>query len=350
VIGKQAATGSLSAPRRVAILRALALGDLMCAVPALRAIRRAWPHAEITLFGLPSMREWSARFRTLVDRFMEFPGWPGLPEREPQLSRIPSFLGEAQAQRFDLVVQLHGSGTIVNSLVALIGGRQTAGFYPPGYYCPDAATFTPWPEKGLEIHRLLALIDHLGLPRAGDDLELPLGPDDFARLDALVESPWNLVVIHPGASTPLRRWPVERFAAVGRRLIDVGYQLVITGVTGEQSLAKQLTALVERPVIDLCGRTELGTLGALVSRAAVVLSNDTGMSHIAAAVQTPSVVISTGDNPARWAPINRRLHRVLCHANGVAVEEVLEATFKQLELCGGEPGVCEAKEAASLLA
>ena len=330
------ATGRFFAPQRIVILRALALGDLLCAVPTLRALRRVWPRAHTALIGLPATRQWARRFSHYIDDFVEFPGWPGLPELEPEIERIPEFLADMQRRRFDLAIQLHGSGTIVNSLVALLGARRAAGFYPPGYYCPDPATFVPWPAQGLEIHRLLTLVDGLGIERDGDELEFPLATDDFAKLRSiatarrLFERPY--IVIHPGASTPLRRWPIENFAAVADELIHAGYLVAVTGVMGERPLAAELIAVSPERIIDLTGRTDLGTLGAVVKHASLVLCNDTGISHVAAALHTPSVVISTSDNPARWAPINRRLHRVLCDRTGVTADQVWQAALEQLEL------------------
>jgi ADP-heptose:LPS heptosyltransferase len=311
------------------VLRALALGDLLCAVPALRALRRAWPSAEIALIGLPGAREFAARFSHYIDRFIEFPGYPGLPEREPHIAALPEFFTALQRAPFDLVLQLHGSGRFVNEIVALAAPRQSAGFYLPGDFVPGNELYCLWPNEGLEIHRLLALVDFLGLPRAGDDLEFPLGAADFAALAELsteidfTAAPY--VVVHPGASVRQRRWPAASFAAVADALAERGLTVVLTGIANEQPIAAEVAGEMQHPCLNLCGRTNLGTLGALVARAALVLCNDTGVSHVAAATRTPSVVISTGKNPARWAPVDRMRHRVLCRPAGPGVAEVWRA-------------------------
>jgi ADP-heptose:LPS heptosyltransferase len=306
-----------SSLRKVAVFRALKIGDMLCAVPALRALRAALPNAELVLVGLPWAREFAARFAHLLDGFREFPGWPGLPEQVPQLERIPDFLAQMQAERFDLAVQLHGSGVIANPLVALFAAKQTAGFYPAGGYCPDAELFRPWPDDGLEVRRLLALTEFLGVPSRGEHLEFPLTDADHrAAAQAAELEPGGYVCVHPGASVPERRWPPESFAEVADALAARGYRVVLTGTAGEAHLTRAVADAMTAPALDLTGRTDLGATAALIASARLLVCNDTGVSHVAAAARTPSVVASFGDNPARWAPPDPRLHRVLCRPTG----------------------------------
>src|SRR4051812_14448337 len=101
---------------------------MLCAVPALRALRHGLPEARITLVGLPWAAEFQRRFARYFDGFVAFPGYPGLPEQQPQIDRIPAFLREVQEQSFDLALQMHGSGTISNQVVQLLGAKTLAGF------------------------------------------------------------------------------------------------------------------------------------------------------------------------------------------------------------------------------
>lgn len=337
-------------PRRVAVLRALQLGDLLCAVPALRAMRAAWPGAEIVLIGLPWARAFVERFDAYLDGFREFPGWPGLPERTPQIGQIPAFLAAVQAERFDLAIQLHGSGPFVNECVALMGAARCAGFALPGGYRPDPGLFRLWPEAGLEIHRLLALTDFLGLPARGDHLEFPIREADRQALAAIPEAadldPGSYVCIHPGASVEARRWPPQRFAVAAVALAARGFEIVLTGTAAEAGLCREVALAMRGPVRNLAGKTDLGTLAALLDGARMLVCNDTGVSHVAAGLGTPSVVVSTGDNPARWAPVDRARHRVLCRAEGVAPIEVIAQAMALLH----EEGLGPREEAAEAVA
>lgn len=301
--------------RSVAVFRALVLGDLLCAVPALRALRVGLPEASIALVGLPWARELASRL-SCVDEFIEFPGYPGLPESVCDVSAVPSFLAGIQARRFDLAIQLHGAGTITNPLVAAFGARRMAGFRGTSAWAPDAddAFFIRWPETGHEIDRLLALPRALGMPETGRGLEFPVNDADrdaLAQLWPGARGSRPYICVHPGAQLASRRWMPHRFAAVADALAERGYVIVMTGSASEQPLVATVAAAMHHPAVSLAGRTDLWTLGALIEGAAGIVCNDTGVSHIASALNTPSVIVSCGGDVARWAPLDATRHRVL---------------------------------------
>jgi ADP-heptose:LPS heptosyltransferase len=305
---------------RIAVFRALMLGDMLCAVPALRAVRRAFPRATIEWIGLEPTRAMAARLPHLVDGFIALPGYPGLPEVRHDPAALPGFLEEVRGRRFDLALQLHGSGPVVNELVCSFGARRSAGFFVDGALVParDASLYRRWPDRGHEIERLLSLTDHLGLARDGLALEYPVRAQDREALAALgferSEADRPYVCLHAGSQLASRRWPAERFAIVGDALAARGRRVVLTGSAGERALVQSVAAAMRRPALDLAGLTTPGMLGALLEGAEALVCNDTSVSHIAAALRCPSVVVSAGADVARWAPLDTARHRVLWQA------------------------------------
>src|SRR5688500_8993060 len=100
----------------IALFRALQLGDMLCAVPAMRALRRAYPQAEIALIGLPWAGSFVQRFGKYLDRHIVFPGYPGLPEQPYSKAAWDPFVQQMQQEQFDCIIQMQGNGTIVNDM------------------------------------------------------------------------------------------------------------------------------------------------------------------------------------------------------------------------------------------
>lgn len=307
--------------REIAVFRALQLGDLLCTVPALRALRAAAPQARITLIGLPWASSFVERFSRYVDDYMRFPGFPGFPETEPDIAAIPDFFRAAQARKFDLAIQLHGSGGLSNPLVVALGAARVAGFHAADQYCPDHRYFAQWLPREHEVHRYLRLLAFLGIEGEGGELderlEFPLMESDYAALrEAGIELPASApyVCIHPGARLPSRRWSPLRFAQVADRLAEQGFRVYVTGSSDESEIAHAVVHAMRAPAVDMSGRTSLGALAALIAHARLVVCNDTGISHVAAGVATPSVVVCSGADPVRWAPLDHARHRVF-HAD-----------------------------------
>jgi ADP-heptose:LPS heptosyltransferase len=307
--------------KRIVIVRALSgLGDFLCAVPAWRSLRAAFPGTKIMLLGLPKIRSLVERYSHYLDDLWEFPGYPGLPEQIPQRQKIPGFLAEIQEQQFDLALQMQGSGTLTNPLTVLLGARMNAGFYKPGEYCPNENFFLPYLEHESEVRRYLRLLTFLGVPNQGEELEFPLSASDKVAFNAIAAThdlhAGEYVCIHPGASVIDRRWPLEAFAAVADHLVDRGFRVVITGSKEELPLTQSL---------NLAGCTDLGVLAGLLKGSRLLVCNDTGVSHLADALQVPSVVIFTHSQIDRWAPLDRTLHRV------VEAQFVIPIVIEQIE-------------------
>ena len=302
---------------RVVVFRALQLGDMLCAVPVLRALRSAYPYARITLIGLPWSRRLAHRYPHYIDDVVVFPGHPEMPEREPQLDRVPAFLREVRGLDADLALQLHGSGRVTNPLLALLGAHSRAGFHDASACRPADGTFIPWPTVGYEAQRLLTLVEALGLESRGAELEFPVHDDDEAELHALArDGGWELssteyVCIHPGARHAVKRWAPERFAAVADALADRGLRVVLTGTSAESAITGAVAAAMRHHSVDAAGPMSVGALAALMRGARLVVCNDTGVSHLTAALRVPSVIVFLAADLDRWAPLDTGRHRAL---------------------------------------
>ena len=250
-------------PRRIVVSR-LKLGDMLCAVPALRALPAAFPEAEIILVGLPWAAEFADRYRGFLGGFRELPGYPGLPERKPEMERVETFLKAMQAEEFDLCIQMHGSGGITNDLTTRFGARRNAGFFEWGKVCPDPSTFFPYPDQGLELRRLLRLLEHLGIPSLGEHLEFPLRDDDIRHARLIRESYGRSRTDTPAftrvPASLAGEWPPRLFADVASALANYGLRWCSPDRRLNSTSPRGGTGLAFLP-IDLAGRQRAGPTG-----------------------------------------------------------------------------------------
>lgn len=297
---------------KIAVFRALKLGDMLCAVPALKALRAAYPTAEIILLGLPWAKIFVERFNKYIDRFIHFPGYAGLPEQPYNEEDFDDFINAMRLENFDLVLQMQGNGTIVNPLMFLFNAKNVAGFYNERSFV-DSPLFMHYPENVYEAQRHVLLMEHLGIKSKGLHLEFPVTEKDEQESGALCLplAEKKYVCVHPGSADTKRQWNPQFFAALANYCIENGLTVVVTGTEEEREVTKELIKCIHHPVIDLTGKTALGTVAVLIKNACMLIANCTGVAHIAAAVKTPSVIISMDGEPERWAPLNTKIHRVI---------------------------------------
>jgi ADP-heptose:LPS heptosyltransferase len=298
-------------PRKIAVLRASAVGDFIFGLPALDALREAFPRAEIVVLG----RAWHAAFLNgrhgPIDRVITVPPWSGVTVEPGELTdpeAIARFVSTMQKEAFDLAIQLHGGGRHSNRLVLSLGAALTAGTRTPD--APLLDQWVPYVYSQSEVLRALEVVALVGARVVTVEPRLSVTAADLA--EAAVMAPADarpLVALHPGASAPERRWPPERFAAVGDALAGAGARVVVTGTTIEAPLAAMVTDAMHHPATNLAGRLTLGGLAGLQSRCAVVVANDTGPLHLAGAVGAATVGLYWGFNLVTAGPTVTSRHR-----------------------------------------
>ncbi|WP_345152553.1 glycosyltransferase family 9 protein [Micromonospora maritima] len=309
---------------RIAVLRANALGDFIFVLPALDALRAAYPSAEIVLLGAPwHAALWRDRPGP-VDRVLVVPPAPGL--RDPGPDETPAetaeFLAAARAERFDLALQVHGGGANSNPFVAGLGARVTAGLRADG--APPLDRWLRYVYYQHEVIRYLEVAALVGAPATTITPALAVTGADRAEAAEVLGAPTRpRVALHPGATDTRRRWPPESFAEVARALHGDGYEVLATGTPAERETVDAVVATAGVPVRPQVGTLSLGALAATYADCALVVSNDTGPLHLAAAVGAPTVGIFWVGNLINGASPLRGRHRpiaawtTLCPVCGV---------------------------------
>jgi ADP-heptose:LPS heptosyltransferase len=292
------------------VLRALGVGDLLTAVPALRGLRHALPGHEIVLAAPEALRPLVVLIGS-VDRLLP----------TPELGPVPW-----KGRPPDVAVNLHGRGPQSHqALSSLSPGRLVA------FANREAGVEGPeHRDDEHEVHRWAGLVS--------ESFGVDVDPADLRIDRPTVEPPVrDAVVVHPGAKAGARRWPADRFAEVVRHCLNAGSPVVITGSREEIPLARRLQRRAGIPVDTvLAGRTTLDELGALVAAARLVVSGDTGVAHLATAYGTPSVVLFGPTPPSQWGPPPCEQHAVLWRptatANGHPLADELDPSLDRISV------------------
>ena len=304
--------------RRVAVLRANGLGDYVVAEPALSALRRAYPDAEVTLLGATHHAALLDGRPSPVDRVVTVPLVPGVrvgPDPDASEDEVEAWCAARRAEGYDLAVQMHGGGRNSNKLLLRLGARVTVGAATPDAPRPDR--WVPYTSYQHDTVRWLEVAAAAGA--TGTRLE-----PRFAVTDADLEASHTVVppgdapllVVHPGATDARRCYPEERLGAIAQTLADRGARVVVAGGSGEaERVARVVGGMTDEPETAV-GTLDLPALVGLLSRATMMLGNDSGPRHLASAVGTPTVAVFTYANLADVAPLTRVWHRVLVSWHG----------------------------------
>ncbi len=302
--------------KKIAVLRANALGDYVFSLPALQALRETFPHAEIVYLGRTWHKEYLQNRPGPVDRVVVVPLYPGISEREgyvPDEKVLSEFFGKMKEEEFDIAFQMHGGGKNSNPFLLRLGAKLTVGLKTP-----DAAALDiniPYIYYFNETLRYLEVVGRAKAKTKNIEPHIAVTSEDLSEAKNILNNHDNkpIAVIHPGASDVKRRWPGKSFAELCDYLIDLGYHVCITGLAWEREIIDAVinTMVYKDTVQDLSGKLSLGGSTGLISLADVIISNDTGPLHLARALQRPTIGIYWFANIINASPMTTTLNRNL---------------------------------------
>ncbi|TQJ36463.1 ADP-heptose:LPS heptosyltransferase [Arthrobacter sp. SLBN-122] len=299
---------------RIVVLRGGGLGDLIFAIPAMAALKAAYPGSTITLLGTPIHKALLGALKSPVDEVVVLPFAEGVRPGEEDTAELDHFFADMRGRSFDLAVQLHGGGRYSNPFLLRLGARHTV-----GTRTADAASLERTIPYLYYQHEPLRALEVAGFAGAFPvDLEARLAPAAGLAIHKAGDGGGDrpLVVIHPGATDPRRRWPAEKFAELAAACAADGSQVVIIGDSSEQDLAEGIAARAESAAVhSVAGALDMAGLVALLAESDVVVANDSGPRHLAQALGVPTVGVFWAGNVINAGALGRSLHRV--HASWV---------------------------------
>jgi len=308
--------------RNILIIKPSAAGDIVCALPVPTALKQRWPDATVSWLVASHFQDLITD-HPCIDQVIAFQRrrYRYLVRSRVVTRRFWGFLRQLRRGGFDLVIDLQGlfrSGFFSWATAAPIRigphEKREMGWIFYTHRLPPCNSDTH------AVDRICTLQQVLDIDLTQPAFTLPV--TDQARRTAGellnrngIDVGRPYAAIAPGGRWQSKRWPIDRFAEVARRLTDqLGLQVVVIGSKSERPLGEQMLHQAEpksslthkrqsrQPIANLAGKTSLKQLLAILDAAAVLVTNDTGPMHMAAALRTPVVALFGPTNPDRTGP------------------------------------------------
>jgi len=293
------------------------VGDAVLITPSLVALRKTFPHAQITVLAnpwvLPLLENHPA-----ADRMMVMDKGTGLLRSMGTVKRI---ISHVRNEAFDLAVLFQNA--FEAALLAYMGGVR----YRIGYNTDGRGFLLTHKvirdERILGVHQVdyyLGLIEAMGWQVAEREPSIYLCDSDIASTSRMlssrgIEDHHVIVGLNPGATYgSAKRWPEERFAAIGDWAVERWTATVILfGSSSERDIGLRVSQRMQHAPVNLCGLTTLGEVMALIKRCNFFVTNDSGLMHIAAAFNVPLVALFGPTNHITTGPVSGNA-RIVRHA------------------------------------
>jgi heptosyltransferase-2 len=324
--------------RSILFLRYDRIGDMVLSTAALKALRRAYPQAKITILASQRNHE-ILKHNPHVDEILIYKG-------------ILWFLREIRPKGYDLVIDPFVTHELKQAFMTyLAGGEYRIGFENAGREIFFNLRGPVASNTKRMVEHLLDLVELLGGNRKDCEAEVFLSDKELqwaskALSNKGIGEHTLIVAIHPGAYYLSQRWSTERFGELARRIFEqYEAKVILFGSRDGKDLVKKVKEVAGKKVQDFSG-LRLREFMALLSRCHLLICNNSGPLHIASALKVSTVSMIGPTVTPLWLPsgrhdvvINKRLscspcNRVVCKGHecmeSITVDEVFEAVQSQI--------------------
>jgi heptosyltransferase-1 len=294
---------------KILVIKPSSLGDVIHALPFLKALKDTFPEALIDWVisrNLKGILEDNPFINELI--IFNKDTWKNMKRLGKTISEVSSLKKKLQSKHYDIVVDLQG--LLRSGLISFFTpATQKIGFADAregSRYLYDKKVSVPADMHAVD--KCLQVAKELGADIRKVDFPLNVNRKAKDKLNKQLGDITDYVVIVPSARWISKRWPVDSFASLIRK---ISIPCIISGSKGDRKIAQKIKERArpatekrtERgPVVDLCGKTDLKELTALIAGARAVVSNDSGPMHIAAALNIPTIAIFGPTDPSKTGP------------------------------------------------
>jgi ADP-heptose:LPS heptosyltransferase len=301
------------APAKILIYRIGNIGDILCAIPAMIAVRETFPDAHITLLTSPGQKGMPEAEHLLAGAWFIDRLWTYYADDITSLRSQLALMKEVRKERFELWVELPINRAGLKRIMRDM-------FFAKGAGVRNALGFEIGPSRSNklmdlfdklcpnEVERLLMILAKHGIKTEEVRFDLPISDKERKKCDEMVETLGIPVLrrwagLCPGSKQPATRWSTDNFIAVGKYLATRGFSVLIFGGPGEEDIAEYVSRGIGAASFNLAGKTSILESAELIKKCDVLVTNDTGVMHLAAAVGTQCVAVFSSHNYAgEWHP------------------------------------------------
>ncbi|MEA3414640.1 MAG: lipopolysaccharide heptosyltransferase II [Thermodesulfobacteriota bacterium] len=291
------------------------IGDAVMTTPAVRAIRKNFPDAQISILTKP----WVAPVFSdshyvdnllIYDKAGKHKGMVGKMRLAKDLKQYS----------FDAAILLQNA--FEAALITFFAGIPCRIGYNTdarGFLLTHSVSCTPKIKKIHQTGYYLGILQGVGLDTDGLGMDLVVNKKSQKRAVEILKEHGisgadRLVGINPSATFgPAKQWFPERYAALSDKIHEVfGADILVFGGPGDRELGRKISQMMQHPLVDLCGKTRLEEAIALINMCNLFITNDSGLMHVAAALDIPLIAIFGSTNPITTGPkgLNSKIVRV----------------------------------------
>ncbi|MCX5687882.1 MAG: glycosyltransferase family 9 protein [Candidatus Omnitrophica bacterium] len=295
--------------KRILITRTDRIGDVILSLPAIKAVRKAFPNDYIAIMVQPRIED-ILKGNPDIDEVIVY----DKNKKHKGILKNLSFIKWLRAKKFNMVLNLHSTKRM--NLLCFLAGISVRIGYARGkadFLLTDKIKYIKKLGEKHEAEYSLDILRYLGISPEFSNPFIYVQSEDEKKVDDIlgdlgINNGEKFVILHPGASCKSKMWPFENFAKIGDMIIEnLKIKAMINLAPDQAKLGEKVRAMMKNKPVFFYEPTTLGELAALFKKASLVISNDSGPAHVAAGIGTPVISIfgrnQKGLSPVRWKPL-----------------------------------------------